>query len=188
MGVSTDRHRVRSAGRRARQSIVGDQRRTAEQSLVQHLRSLQASHAASVGVFIAHDGEPNLMAFIDWVWGRGCTVALPVLDDDPEDFTMRFVPWIRGEALTSGRYGISVPAPVDAIVPETLLVSLTGFDSAGNRMGRGAGFFDRYLEETPCNVVGVGFENQRFASIPTEPHDQPLPIIATDLGVRFIQK
>ncbi len=178
---------VRSEGRALRRSIEGDERAAAETALIAHLESLDAvCRAGSVGAFVAHDGEPNLMRLIEGLWSRGAVVALPVLEDDPDDFSMRFVSWQRRDVLQSGRYGIPVPPATDSIEPDTLLVSFTGFDSSGNRMGRGAGFFDRYLADFTGRIIGVGFEAQRFDQVPTEPHDVPLPVVVTDLGVRFL--
>ncbi len=187
MNVSSARSAVRTAGRAARRSIHGDERRTAESALIHHLKVLEAVQANCVGVFVAHDGEPDLMRLVEWLWHRGTTVALPVLEDDPDDFSMYFVPWTAGAALQRGRYGIPVPPAGSAVQPATLLVSLTGFDADGNRMGRGGGFFDRYLATYTGDVVGVGFEVQRVPAIPSAPHDYPLPTVVTDLGVRFTQ-
>ncbi len=153
-----------------------------------HLASLSALHVASVGAFVAHDGEPDLTPFVELLWERGCDVALPSLRDDPGDHSMQFRTWTRGTELVPGRYGIPVPpaAESDVITPACLLVSLTAFDSQGNRMGRGAGFFDRYLAATDCDIVGVGFETQRVELVPTESHDVAMPIMVTDLGVRYL--
>ena len=89
--------------------------------------------------------------------------------------------------MGAGRYGIPVPPVADAIEPATLLVSFTGFDSTGNRIGRGAGFFDRYLATSTADVIGVGFEVQRFEAVPVASHDIALGVIVTDLGVRFVE-
>ena len=184
MTVSVSRSEVRAAGRAARATIEGTTRTRAESALVDHLRSLDALRAPSVGLFVAHDGEPDLSPLVGWLWGRGVTVALPVLNDDPDDYSMRFVSWLQHDVLARGRYGIPVPPRDQVVMPATLLVSLTGFDAFGNRIGRGAGFFDRYLEGYSGQVVGVGFEAQRFDLVPTEAHDQALPMMVTDLGVR----
>ncbi len=189
---SPERVAVRKAGRAARRSVVGADRTFREAALVSHLGSVHALQAPSVGVFIAHDGEPDLMPFVEMLWARGQTVALPVLEDDPNDHTMYFRTWKRGDALVSGRYDIPVPshplsqAADSSIAPECLLVSLTAFDSVGNRMGRGAGFFDRYLATADCQIVGVGFETQRVAHVPIEDHDVAMPMMVTDLGVRYL--
>ena len=64
---------------------------------------------------------------------------------------------------------------------------MTGFDAHGNRIGRGGGFFDRYLARAASCAIGVAFEVQRFTAIPVEPHDVALPVIVTDLGVRWAE-
>lgn len=158
---------------------------TRERRLIAHLLSLDMTRSAIVGVFVAHDGEPDLLPLISYLQERGQTIALPVLKDDPNDFSMDFVTWNPGESLRSGRYDIPIPPSNDIVEPDTLLVSLVGFDPNGNRIGRGAGFFDRYLATSHAMVVGVGFEVQRFDAVPVESHDVPLPLIVTDLGVRY---
>jgi 5-formyltetrahydrofolate cyclo-ligase len=188
MAGSGEHSTVRSAGRRARQNLRGDERLRAELALRSHLRFLSTIVAAkSVGVFMAHDGEPDLMPLIEWLWEEGKVVALPVLEPDPDDYSMRFVPWSQNQELSVGRYGIPVPPVADAIEPATLLVSFTGFDSSGNRIGRGAGFFDRYLATSAADVIGVGLEVQRFEAVPVASHDIALGVIVTDLGVMFVQ-
>jgi 5-formyltetrahydrofolate cyclo-ligase len=190
---SPERAAVRKAGRAARHAVVDADRTFREAALVAHLGSVHALEAASVGVFVAHDGEPDLMPFVEMLWARGQTVALPVLEDDPSDHTMFFRTWKKGDALVSGRYDIPIPPQVpsgvveSSIAPECLLVSLTAFDSVGNRMGRGAGFFDRYLARADCQVVGVGFETQRVEYVPVEDHDVAMPVMVTDLGVRYLR-
>lgn len=185
MTASADRSAVRTAGRQARRSLQGDARRHAEVRLHSNLRSLHALSAPSIGVFVAHDGEPDLGPLIDELRTTGRTVALPVVGTEPGDRSMRFVPWPLGTELVDGRYGIAVPPPSAAIEPDTLLVSLVAFDRHGNRMGRGAGYFDRYLASARSTVIGVGFEVQRCEAVPTEPHDVALPTVVTDLGARF---
>jgi 5-formyltetrahydrofolate cyclo-ligase len=145
-----------------------------------------------VGVFVADDGEPDLSRFVHDVWssqgetGSLLQVALPVLSDDPNDFSMTYVAWTANDRLVPARFGIPVPATRQPIEPDLILAPFTGFDPAGNRIGRGGGFFDRFLASTTARVVGVGFECQRFAAIPVEPHDVPLKTIVTDLGVRYL--
>ena len=61
-----------------------------------------------------------------------------------------------------------------------LVVPVVGFDKHGNRLGYGAGNYDRYLAQVPssCRIAGVAFSEQEVDPIPTEEHDVPLPIIS----------
>lgn len=185
MTTAAERSAVRSGGRQARRALRGADRARAEARLVVHLDSLAAIDAPSVGLFAAHDGEPDLRPLVERLWARGRVVALPVVADDDADRSMHFHVWPPHRELDVGRYGIAVPVGGDRIEPSTLLVSFTAFDRRGNRMGRGAGYFDRYLSRYSGAVVGVGFEAQRVDRVPMQPHDVALPAIVTDLGVRW---
>ncbi|MEF2845038.1 MAG: 5-formyltetrahydrofolate cyclo-ligase [Eggerthellaceae bacterium] len=61
-----------------------------------------------------------------------------------------------------------------------LVVPVVGFDTHGNRLGYGAGNYDRYLTQVPkeCRIVGVAFAEQAVDDIPTEDHDVALAIIS----------
>ena len=60
-----------------------------------------------------------------------------------------------------------------------LVVPAVGFDEAGNRLGYGAGNYDRYLSQLTdaCHTVAVAFAEQQVGPIPAEPYDIPLPFI-----------
>lgn len=150
-------------------------------------RRLDRATGALVGAFIADDGEPDLTPTLERLRAVGYRVALPMFADQPEDQAMRFGEWTAGATLTPGRFGIPVPPTSSTVAPETLLVPLVAFDSTLNRMGRGAGFYDRYLAaaETKPYTVGVAFEVQRVDDVLAQAHDVALDAIVTELGVRF---
>ncbi len=55
---------------------------------------------------------------------------------------------------------------------DLIIVPLLGFDETNNRLGRGGGWYDRFLSsQTHALKIGVGYSIQKVASIPTEPHD-----------------
>ena len=60
-----------------------------------------------------------------------------------------------------------------------IVVPAVGFDAHGNRLGYGAGNYDRYLCQLTdaCHAVGVAFAEQEVAPIPAEDHDIPLPFV-----------
>ena len=86
------------------------------------------------------------------------------------------------DELLPGKFGILEPllnAPeVSPGEVDLVLVPGVAFDSAGNRLGRGRGFYDRWLESLGGLKVGVGFDHQLIEKVPTEPHDMQLDAVA----------
>lgn len=137
---------------------------------------------------MADDGEPDLSPFVEALWAAGHSVALPVPAPGHDDFTMEFQPWRPPDSLAPGRFDIPCPPERDSVVPDVLVVPLVRFDAAGNRMGRGAGFYDRWLAEHPdCIPIGVAFEVQRAVALDPKPHDVPMRAMVTELGIRWFR-
>lgn len=60
-----------------------------------------------------------------------------------------------------------------------LVCPCVAFDGEGNRLGYGAGNYDRYLSQlTHCRVLGVAFSEQCLDSIPVEEHDIPIDFVS----------
>lgn len=68
---------------------------------------------------------------------------------------------------------------VDEQLFDIAVIPLVAFDDTLMRLGYGGGNYDRFLPKLrhDCLVAGVAFEEQRVDSVPTEPHDLPLPRI-----------
>jgi 5-formyltetrahydrofolate cyclo-ligase len=66
-----------------------------------------------------------------------------------------------------------------------LLIPGLGFSLDGVRLGRGKGFYDRYLSKFRGQRVGVCFESQIFSQLPVEAHDEKVDFILTEK--RFIR-
>lgn len=84
--------------------------------------------------------------------------------------------------LKQGSYNILEPQGNDLVSPDILdmiIVPGVAFDKAGNRLGRGKGFYDRLLSHTHAISIAVCFNCQLLGSIPTEPHDVPVNYIVT---------
>ena len=54
------------------------------------------------------------------------------------------------------------------------------FDRCGNRLGRGCGFYDRFLQHQTTETVGICFDFQLVEELPTEPNDIPLKKIISE--------
>jgi 5-formyltetrahydrofolate cyclo-ligase len=108
---------------------------------------------------------------------------------------MTFVALAPGSAARRNSYGIEEPAAatrcVAAVGLDVVLVPVVGFDRRGNRLGMGAGFYDRALQRRldarrpwrRPRLVGVAFACQELPAIAASPWDVPLDLIVTERGI-----
>lgn len=97
---------------------------------------------------------------------------------------------LHTDALETRHHRVPEPKQGDPLRLDSLravLVPGLAFDSAGRRLGRGAGFYDRFLAgrataESPIRI-GVCFAIQLVDAVPAEPHDLPMNRIITEHGV-----
>ncbi len=115
------------------------------------------------------------------------TVCIPAVDWDAK--TMRPVQIDSlDNNLQIGRYDLRSPRIDCKPIPDDqislALIPGLGFDPDGRRLGRGAGFYDRWIEarrrhDAPITLVGVCFDEQIVERIPTDPHDQRMDMVIT---------
>ena len=114
---------------------------------------------------------------------RGKTVALPVTQPDGQ---MQFARY--DGALVPGRYDIpEPPRSAQVMLPQPgdlILVPALAYDRAGRRLGRGGGYYDRYLVRTRAVKAVICRERIMHADIPVEPHDQLMDMVISEHGVR----
>ena len=144
---------------------------------------------ANVAGYWAVRGEVPLNLAVASLHSRGQLYFLPVLDEHAPR-TLHFIEYRTGAALTPNRHGIPEPqsgAKLDAPQLDIVLLPLLAFDTRGNRLGTGGGFYDAtfaFLRDriTPRKplLVGIGYAFQQVESLPAEHWDVPLDYIATD--------
>ena len=74
--------------------------------------------------------------------------------------------------------------PVEFI--DLVIVPGLGFTETGHRIGRGMGFYDRFLAQSDFVGLscGLAFAEQMVEALPMLDHDVPLSMLATDRGLR----
>lgn len=76
--------------------------------------------------------------------------------------------------------GTWMDPPYALVTPEWVLVPGLAFDLNGARLGRGKGYYDRYLESNDAIRIGLAWTEQILENIPMESHDCHMDFIITD--------
>lgn len=91
--------------------------------------------------------------------------------------------------LVPGTFGVREPVRGTPVgIPDIVLVPLLAVDAGGNRIGYGAGHYDRALAQLRATrrvvAVGVAWDMQLVDALPADPWDEPLDALATPSGWR----
>lgn len=148
---------------------------------LRELSALPELRAAScVFCYVSMDGEVDTRRLIPALINSGRRVLVPRIDGDE----MVAVEINSMDELTPGAFGIPEPpkelpaVSLDEI--EFALIPGVAFGADGTRLGRGKGYYDRWLAAyggTKCAVVR---ENELLETVPAEPHDERMNMIVTD--------
>jgi 5-formyltetrahydrofolate cyclo-ligase len=128
--------------------------------------------------------EPDTLLLLTAVAEEGFATALPAVVGRGLPLSFRL--WRPGEPTRAGAMSIREPLEEARIVdPDLLFVPLACFDRRGHRIGYGAGYYDRTLNNLraikPVHAVGVGYGVCEVDAVPYETHDQSLDAVVTDL-------
>ncbi len=138
------------------------------------LRTKIFKQAKTVMFYIALSGEVNTKEMINAAKQLGKIVAVPVCRKG----SLLMKPCILDGhgGLKIGPYGVREPAverPIGIEDLDLVIVPGLAFDKKGNRLGRGKGYYDRFLstlpKDTPC--LGLAFDFQILPRVPTASHD-----------------
>ncbi len=136
-----------------------------------------------VSAYYAIRNEPSTLPLLDTLSREGFETALPVTGARHTPLVFR--QWRPGEPMSEGKMSIHEPLPeAPEVLPELLFVPLAAFDRAGNRIGYGAGFYDRTLAKLralkPICAVGIAYACQALPAVPHEAHDERLDYVLTE--------
>ncbi|MBB4155245.1 5-formyltetrahydrofolate cyclo-ligase [Sphingomonas jinjuensis] len=133
-----------------------------------------------VASYIPIGSEADPAPFADAATVAGCIIALPHVVDRASP--MRFLRQVGTSALQPGPFGLRQPAADAAeLAPDIILTPLVAFDRRGNRLGQGAGHYDRAFAAHPAAWrIGIAWAIQEHDGLTPDPWDMPLHAIATD--------
>ena len=148
------------------------------------------ANASTILAYAAFGTELSLDPFITAALAAGHQVCIPRIDWANKSMSPVAITNLADD-LQTGRYDIRVPKPGLALVEpaqlDVILLPGLAFDRAGNRLGRGAGFYDRFISALHDaghrpTLIGVCYHAQIVDSVPTEPHDHRVDRVITERG------
>lgn len=144
-------------------------------------------NAGSVFCYAALPSEADTAAILDDILGLGKSLYMPRMNTSGSLDCCKIEN--LKEDLTPGRYGVlepgeSSPVMTDFTKLDVALIPGLAFDRRGHRLGRGMGYFDRFLAglKGNCFLTGLCFHEQLFDAIPYDQHDIAMNSIITDAG------
>jgi 5-formyltetrahydrofolate cyclo-ligase len=141
--------------------------------VISSLRPLLAE-AQTIMAYYSLPDEVNTHALIDELVAEGKTVLLPKVTGAD---TMELRRYTGRADLKEGTYHILEPVGepfTDLAAIDLILVPGLAFDAAGHRLGRGRGYYDRFLHSKNrpyCVKIGVCFDFQKVDEVPVDAHD-----------------
>lgn len=166
-----------------------------EQASIQSARACQLlveqpeyQKAEIMMVFLSLPGEIDTTSLALKAWQDHKRVLAPRVSWEQRRMLPIEIRSLTHDLTTSG-LGLREPAsgtPIPASLIDLVIVPGLGFDVYGNRLGRGRGFYDRFLAtpEFRGTACGLAFEQQSVPELPIGPLDRPVDLCVTDVEVR----
>ena len=170
---------LRASIRAARDAFVGGSGR-ALTAPAQFLKLLR--HGVTVTSYVPVGNEANPSLLVEAAVAAGCSVALPHVTT--RTAPMRFLAWMPTDELHDGPFKLRQPHVGSPVVsPDIILTPLIAFDAKLDRLGQGAGYYDRAFEAYPDALrIGVAWSVQQVETVPTDAWDMPLHAVITEHG------
>ena len=137
-------------------------------------------HGLTVASYVPMGSEADPSSVARAAVERGCAIVLPHVTVRSQP--MRFLAWDSEGDLIPGPFGLHQPHHESAaLVPDIVLTPLLAFDSRLNRLGQGAGYYDRAFAQFPEALrIGIAWSVQQVESLPAEAWDVPLHAVLTE--------
>ncbi len=170
---------------RSREQRGAEQRLMVADAIASHLLAAAFVQVDRVAAYLSMGPEPGTGPLITALLKRGVEVLVPVTGDD------QLLDWVVFDpAAPLRRSSIGVAEPdgprlgPDAVTTAGLVLTpALAVDHHGNRLGRGAGYYDRALVNVTAPVCAIVHANELVESVPHDENDVPVQMAATEAGI-----
>ena len=145
------------------------------------LKKITILNKKIVGGYYPINNEIDDLEILKNLEKKKIKISLPVIE---KNFKINFIKCSLNDPFVINNYGIPEPGEGKVVYPDILLIPLVAFDKKLNRLGYGAGFYDRFIQflKKKKNIITIGlaFDFQEVYLIPVSKHDQKLDYIVTN--------
>ncbi|MCP4379271.1 MAG: 5-formyltetrahydrofolate cyclo-ligase [bacterium] len=178
-----NKKQIRTEIKNALAAMTPEQTASASSEATQKLiTKREFTDARSVMIFLPMPGEISALDIARAAWLSGKRVAVPKIR--APGVMDAIVINSLNQDLAPGAMGILEPTGNDVLAMSELDLIVTpalAYDRTGNRLGRGGGYYDRFISQSEGSLVcGLIFDGQLLDELPVEPHDQPVDMLVTD--------
>lgn len=142
--------------------------------------------AGNIIFYASFDGEVHTIEMIRKAQLLGKRIALPKINTDRKSFTPVLIDDLEIDC-ECGEFGIRAPksdfSKLETNLIDCVIVPGIAFDRKNNRLGRGGGFYDRFLSELSDNIptIGLAFDFQMVDNLPkVDVHDVPVSCVISN--------
>ncbi|MFY8274220.1 5-formyltetrahydrofolate cyclo-ligase [Pseudoalteromonas sp. SSDWG2] len=190
MQLDSQRVDIRKRMRSLRKNLSQTEQKSAANALnINISQVIKVKKATKIGGYLSNDGEPDLSPAFENIWGQKGRTYLPIIHPF-SGVHLLFQHYEKNSPMKANRYAILEPVlncshicPVAEL--DYILTPLVAFDSQGNRLGMGGGFYDRTFAQIPDDkvkkpiLIGVAHQCQEVDTLPIASWDVPLDYIIT---------
>jgi 5-formyltetrahydrofolate cyclo-ligase len=182
----TDKSELRRSLLQQRRSLPVQQWQEKSDRICSHLQAWEPfQQAQTILSYASTRQEPDLSPLLssEQRWGLPRCVAQ----------SLYWHQWQLGQRTIAGVFNIPEPHPAWPMIPleevDLILIPAIACDHLGYRLGYGGGFYDRMLsaiDRSTLLTVGITFAFAHLPRLPTDPWDQPLDAVCTEVGLFLI--
>ena len=152
---------IRKEALQQRNLLSPDECVSRSQKLLEGFKKLDFSNIKTVHLFlpIAVKKEPDTFIFIDWLQAHKPEIEIVVPKADFDSSVMTHHRYLGKEDLAHNHFHIPEPtsAKLSTVDFDMVIVPLLAFDKRGYRVGYGKGFYDRFLQHSAAQKIGLSF-------------------------------
>ena len=149
-----------------RNALTQAQVNALNEGLLAQFASLDFTHINSLHIYlpIVKHNEPNTFLLIDWLQKNHPNIVIVVPKSNFATHTISNYIYQGKADLKENQYHIPEPQQAKPFLgmPDMVIIPLLAFDKHGYRVGYGKGFYDRFLQNSQAQKIGLSF----FDAIP----------------------